>query len=64
MYKRQEKDENGGLPLHWAAEKQAPLEVVEALLRAHEDGAKEEDRREEALVALHFAAKQKARKKK
>ena len=38
-----EKDGEGQLPLHCAAQNQAPLEVVDSLLKAYPEGAREKD---------------------
>ena len=56
--KTEKDDDDGSLPLHCAAENQAPLEVVEALLRAHGDGAKEKSK--DGWLPLHHAAKRQA----
>jgi len=38
------KDKDGNLPLHWAAEHNAPVEIVESLLDVYKDAAKTEDK--------------------
>jgi hypothetical protein len=54
-----EKGEYGQLPLHWAAESQAPLEVVDALLKVYPEGAREKSGWNGQLP-LHLAARYKA----
>ena len=50
----QVEDEDGSLPLHDAAARQAPVEVVQALIAAHPGAAKAKDGRER--LPLHDAA--------
>ena len=38
-----EKGKDGALPLHLASASKAPLEVVDALLKAYPEGAREKD---------------------
>jgi len=38
------KDKDGNLPLHWAAEHNAPIEIVQALLDINKDAARSEDK--------------------
>ena len=52
------KDNDIKLPLHYAAEKQAPLEVIKALVEAYPEGAKEKD--EDQMLPLHYAAQAQA----
>ena len=46
-----------GVPLHWAAWSQAPLDVVAALLKAFPEGAKEKN--DYGWLPLHYAAEKK-----
>ena len=52
------KSDYSGVPLHWATLRQAPLEVVAALLKAFPEGAKEKDNY--GNLPLHLATQNQA----